>query len=222
MVLCLGLFFAVPDWIQNAKITQVKTWYPVFGTAFYISWHFLLPIFFCLAVFVLFFLWKGNIVCGVNTIKGVCVKYAKKLLYVCFFSFLLGQFYYNYNNPEVYPAVMMPLFGKGKYTDSLTFFKDEIIVQNCSEKVYILTFYDLTIGMIGDEESKQIAARKIIYMEPDAELKDYLYTRCAVVTGQECIEKITLVKITDWYVYDGNGFGLKNTEREVLYKFAYK
>ena len=213
-IISLSLFFILPEWILSANIADLKNWYPNFGSMFFIGVRTILPLNIIILLSIIF-LWRKEIL-SINFKKYKLVSF-----YTLTLIFLIVQYFYNYNNEEVYPAVMMPAFTSGKYNYPIYDFDNEIIITNCSGKIDTTNLYELTLNIIGDEESKLIASKKITNLNPSAELKEYIYQLSKTVLNENCINKIVLNKITNEYLYDEKKFSLKNTERTNLYEITY-
>lgn len=206
--------YIIPEWILTANISDLRNWYPNFGSLFFIGIRTLIPLN-ILILLIITFLWRKEI-SSINF-----KKYKQVSFYTLTLIFLIGQYYYNYNNEEVYPAVMMPAFASGKYNQPIYDFDNEIIITNCSGKVHTTNLYELTLNVIGDEESKLIASKKITNLTPTTALKEYIYQLSKTVLNENCIHKIVLNKITNEYFYDEKKFNLKNTKKTNLYEILY-
>lgn len=226
LLVSIILFFElVPVWIQAATRDELKNWYPTFGTIAFYFIRIFLPIAFAVSIGALLFLWTKDVLSyikyGVEFLRDKISNNRRGFFYAVFLMILVAQFYYNYNYDEVYPAVMMPLFGQGIYPNPIEVETDELIVKNCNEQLYTLQFYELLTEVIGDEEGKMISAKKITQVTLTDNLKLWLNIHARKRLKENCIKEIEIIKITSEYFYNGQQFSLKNEKKEQLHKITY-
>lgn len=226
ILVSIVLFYVfIPKWIQTATCKELATWYPTFGVLAFYFIRLVLPIAITLSIGILFYLWIIDILSYIkNKVELIKDKFSSNkrgILYIFFFLILVFQFYYNYNYDEFYPAVMMPLFGQGVYTNPIKVETDELVVKNCNEKLDTLKFHELLTEVIGDEEGKMISAKKILQLPLTDNLKIWMNSHAQKQLKESCIKEIQVVKITSEYFYSGHEFRLLRTNKEQLYKIAY-
>lgn len=213
-VLGVSLFFIIPEWIHTAKITDLKKWYP--STASFVYYFIILiPLFLAIIVVCIISLWRKEI-SSFNY-----REYKQIFFYTLILILLIAQYYYNYTNDEVYPAIMMPAFANGKYNSPIINIENEIILLHCNGKTDTTNFYELTLSVLGDEESKLIASNKIVHSSVSPMLESYLYQIIKTLPKENCIKELTLLKVINEYLYDEIEFNLKDTKKESLYKIVH-